>query len=353
MSTRSPFVAGPPIEDPKLFVGRQEELRRLALLMSGPQPTSVNVVGEPRIGKSSLLYHFAQTWDQRVANPKTYVVIYLCLRHVQCERETQFYQAVADALLQQRTVQGNSALQRPLKGVILDRQSFSAAMAQWRGRGTLAVICLDDIEVLLKDSKTFDDGFFNALRSLMDRSALMLVIASRKPLDLYRREAKLSSPFFTLSQVIRVRELNSETEAYAILNQPGDRDRVLDAEAQAVALQLGGHHPYRLQLAGECLWQARFVYDQDLNWAREQFRERLQGAGRRPRWPGQLWGPFRLLVWEVPVRIGQVARVMGRQWDDLSHWFAGVTLLVVLGLISIGLAHLDQVQTLLQDLIPG
>ncbi len=347
--TSSPFIAGPRIEDPKRFVGRQEELRRIAMLMSGSQAISVNVVGEPRIGKSSLLYHFAQTWDQRVTNPKHYVVIYLSLAEVVCEREDQFYQAVATGLLGQRTVRESRALQGPLQGV-LSRQSFAAALAQWRGRGTLAVLCLDDVEILLQDPKTFDDGFFNTLRSLMDRNALMVVIASRKPVERLRRETSLTSSFFQLTEVIRLRELGSETEAYGILNPAGDPKQVLDGEAQGVALQWGGRHPYRLQLAGQCLWQARFEADQDLGWARQQFRERLQG-GQIPVWAEQLWGPLRLLLWYLPVQIGQLAPGVSQRWGTLGHWITGITVLTVVALLLIGLAHLDQVQQWLPDAI--
>jgi hypothetical protein len=67
--------------------------------MSGVQPTSVNVVGDKRIGKSSLLYHFSQTWEQRVPEPSRYVVIYLSLQDADCHSEIGFYQAVAEALL--------------------------------------------------------------------------------------------------------------------------------------------------------------------------------------------------------------------------------------------------------------
>lgn len=351
MTSSSPYVAGPRIEDPKLFVGRQEELHQIATLMSGSQPISINVVGGPRIGKSSLLYHFAQTWDQRVANPKHYVVIYLPLHETRCEREDQFYQAVADGLLKQRPVQSNEALQRPLRGTLLNRQSFSAAMAQWRGRGTLAVLCLDDFEVLLQDTETFEDGFFNALQSLMDRSALMLVAASRKPLEAYRAEMKRSSAFFKLARVIRLGELRSETETYGILNPAGEQDHILDAEAQAVALQLGQRHPYRLQLAGQCLWEARFLHHQDLNWAREQFWERLQGPRRAPKWPGQLWKPLRWILWEAPLRIGKMAQLMGQRRDDSSYWLIGVTVLFLIGLLSMGIARFDHLKTLVSDLM--
>jgi hypothetical protein len=96
-------------------VGRKDELRAIASRMSGVQPTSINLVGEKRIGKSSLLYHFFQTWEQRVSDPNRYVVIYLSLQNVQCHRETDFYQAIARQLLHFPRVATNPALSDPLK----------------------------------------------------------------------------------------------------------------------------------------------------------------------------------------------------------------------------------------------
>ena len=59
-----PFYAGSMITDPQFFVGRREELDFITSRLMAAQPTSINVVGERRIGKSSLLYHFFQTYEQ-------------------------------------------------------------------------------------------------------------------------------------------------------------------------------------------------------------------------------------------------------------------------------------------------
>ncbi len=96
----NPFVAAGMIEDSRLFVGRKDELNAIASRMKGDQPTSINIVGEKHIGKSSLLYYFVQTWQQRVLhNTNRYVVIYLPLRGVDCQTETGFYEAIAESLL--------------------------------------------------------------------------------------------------------------------------------------------------------------------------------------------------------------------------------------------------------------
>ena len=102
------------ITTPSRFVGRREELNLLARRMDGAQPTSVNVVGERRIGKSSLLYHFMQTWEQRVDHASRFVVVYLDLQAKTPPTEAAFYKELAWALKQRPAVQRVDSLhQKP------------------------------------------------------------------------------------------------------------------------------------------------------------------------------------------------------------------------------------------------
>jgi len=153
-----PLVAGYKIEESWRFVDRREELHAIASRMSGVQPTSVNVVGDKRIGKSSLLYHFSPTWEQRVPEPSRYAVIYLSLQDADCHSEEGFYQAVAEALLS-RVSRLKLGLRNLLKAKLLHRQAFSDAIKQWKQQGVLPVLCLDDFESLLKRTEVFDNGF--------------------------------------------------------------------------------------------------------------------------------------------------------------------------------------------------
>jgi hypothetical protein len=61
----NPFVAAGKIEIGGPFIGRTEALNYIVDRMRIP-PTSVSVVGEKRLGKTSLLYYFSQTWAERV-----------------------------------------------------------------------------------------------------------------------------------------------------------------------------------------------------------------------------------------------------------------------------------------------
>src|SRR5437588_7597080 len=177
-----PFVAGPMITDARLFLGRKYELRRITNLMTGVQPTSVNVFGERRIGKSSLLYHFFQT-RKDTPDANQYVVVYLSLQNINCQSRSSFYQAVAQELLSHPSVQRRNDLSSTLSVDLLDHAGFVNTLKQWKQNKVLPVLCLDEFETLLKYPDEFDDSFYDHLRSLMDSNALMLVVASHKSLD--------------------------------------------------------------------------------------------------------------------------------------------------------------------------
>ena len=68
----NPFFFGGHITDPAKFVGRKAELRRIAALLETAhtgQMQSVSIVGERRIGKSSLLFHLKQVYPQWLTQP--------------------------------------------------------------------------------------------------------------------------------------------------------------------------------------------------------------------------------------------------------------------------------------------
>ena len=266
-----PFVAGPMITDPSRFVGRREQLALLARRMGGAQPTSVNVVGDRRIGKSSLLSHFFQTWEQRVSNPTRFVVVYLDLQAKTPSSETTFYQALGRALVKQPAVQRIESLRKNLLAPPRTHQDFVSLLEQFADYVLLPVFCLDEFEVLLKSGEQFTDIFFDRLRGCMNASQLMFILSSRRPLDVYAGEHDLTSAFFNLGHVVALGEF-SEDEAEELVCLPVDGEPALDPEERQLALEWGGRHPLRLQLAGLSLWEAREA-GKGVRWAKKLFRE--------------------------------------------------------------------------------
>lgn len=349
---RCPFVAGGMITDPRLFVGRKRELRDIALRMEGAQPISINVYGERRIGKSSLLYHFYQTWRQRVQDSSRYAVVYLTLQHGSITTEPALYGAIAAAL--------RPALPRRLHPALHqanDRSGFARLMETCCQQGILPVLCIDEFETLFRHRQAFDDDFYDAMRALMDRNQMMLVLASQRPVDVYSQQQRLTSRFFNLGHTLRLGELSDE-EADELVRLParawGDAPPALNRRQQLLARRWGGRHPYRLQLAAFCLWQAAHE-GRDERWARRCFDEQasraLTGASQRPlaRIRAML-ARTGAMAWRLPGAVGGLARRIGDAIDSAQNAVLGIIVLLIAAALLLGWLNWNQVIDLLNRL---
>jgi uncharacterized protein len=327
-TSRCPFYADGMITDSRYFVGRKEEIRFIVQNMTGDQPTSVNIVADRRMGKSSLLYHVYQTYENVVTQfgrqAQEFVVVYVSLRDGNCRSPDEFYRAIATQLLSRQSVQSNPALMQPLQGN-LDRGTFFQAMDAWKHSGVLPVVCLDDFEELLDRSSPFDDGFYDNLRSLQNRSELMLVIASRRSLRDYKCQGR-NSAFFNISQTWRLKGLEIP-EVQDLLRLPDVNQPGLNLERQQVARKWAGEQPYLLQLAGKYLWEAMQANRPD-DWARRRFEDDARGVARR-------FNLARMLFLGIG-RTGSWAQGLGNTLDDWGNFVKGMMIWVLLGLMLCG-----------------
>lgn len=349
-----PFVAGGMITDPRLFVGRKAELRTLTSRMQGAQPISVNVVGERRIGKSSLLYHLFLTWEQRVRDPNRYVVIYLSLQDARAQNETAFYDAIANALLARPAVRLRPALVEVLQRRPMTRADFAAAIDAFHENGLLPVLFLDEFEALFRHPEQFTNDFFDAMRALMDRNAMMLILASLRPLDIYRRQHRLTSSFFNLGHTLPLGSLTEE-EAADLIRLPASTvpgaPAALRLEEQRLARQWGGRHPYLLQLAASCLCQAR-QEGRDVAWARRCFEQQAVRLPSPPRL-SNFRHLFRLLAWQLPATLGRLAGRLGGAVDEARNWLVGIIIILVFLLALAGFLGREQLIDLLRRILGG
>ncbi len=346
LSDTAPFYAGSTISDSRYFIGYEEQLKTITVRAISDQPTSINVVGDKRTGKSSLLYHFYQTYEQRIEsrgkNPRKYLTVYLSLERGNCQHKSSFYRVVAEELcknLEQRYSWFGKPrrLIQALKANNFDPESFYQAIVQFRDVGILPILCLDKIEALFKHPEEFNNGFYDNLRSLMDRNALMLVIVSRKNLMVYSRRKKLTSSFFNLGQVMML-EGFTDNEARDLVRLPQTTIRggqaVLNENEQQTALEWGGRNPYLLQLAGLYLWEAK-QSNKDINWAKKRFaRQAREISANRSIWRRCLL-LLKWVFWRLPVKLGQAVKFIGTTLDELAAWVLGVFIVGIIILVAL------------------
>jgi len=352
-SPSNPFLAGPMITDPRYFVGRKAELDAITSRMTGSQPVSLNVVGRRRIGKSSLLYHFFQTYEQRVQDPNRYAVIYLDLQDAQYHRENKLYHAIAEQLYYLPKVRSQNTLTRPFQKVkTFERQTFSAVMAELKRQGLLPVLCLDEFEALFSHPQEFDNGFFDNLRSLMNGNNLMLVVASHRKLDFYRDRYGLTSSFFNLGHTLVLEELTEGEAKELLVSLPGRMgfSSGLSLDEQRLAREWGKCHPFLLQLAGYFLWEAR-QQGQNVGWAKARFDQEAQRVPRAKFNFTKLLPLLRLLLWNLPVRLGKMVKNIGLIVNDAIAWGIGISLIVLIVLTVLGLIPGTQVNELVKKFL--
>ena len=355
-----PFYAGSTISDQRYFVGYQTQLNTITVRAVSVQPTSINVIGRNRIGKSSLLYNFCQTYEERIGgkgkDPRNFLAVYISLQQGNCQSKSGFYRVIAGELakiLQPRLnwFRQPKKLLQDLKAASFDTDSFYEAMVQFRDVEILPIICLDDIESLFQQPEEFDNGFYDNLRSLMDKSALMLVIASDSNLKIYSKQKKLTSSFFNVGQVIKL-EGYSQFEAGDLVRLPqtiiSEQAAALSEAEQKIALAWGGKNPYLLQLAGLYLWEAK-KSSENIAWARKKFERQTQGISS----PHGIWGKcgrfIYWLFWRVPVRLGRFIYLFGSNLGEVASGILGLAMIGLIIFVFLGIVSIEDLIKAIQN----
>ncbi|MGD1937094.1 MAG: hypothetical protein ACFCA4_06025 [Cyanophyceae cyanobacterium] len=254
--------------------------------MFADQPTSINVVGPKRIGKSSLLRHVVRTYEERAPewNRKAqgFVVVYIDFDKTSCQTQAGFYGAIAKELLaaaekkqswKKFQNEQKQKLEASLKVTPFNGGAFEEALKVWKEHEILPVLCLDRFERLLDYPDEFPKGFYDGWRSLMDDGGVMLLIASRQALTVYSRQAKITSSFFNLGHTLRLKKF-SPKEAKKVSQLPAESDPVLSLERQVLMVQWGKNQPFCLQFAGLCLFEAQ-QQKRSNQWARQKFQDEM------------------------------------------------------------------------------
>lgn len=336
----NPFIVGPPIKDPRLFVGRKDELNTLINCMDGAQPTSVNIVGERRIGKTSLLYHLERTWAERVRDPDRFVFTVISMQQNNVCKKRGFFNAVARKLLNQPSVSNCPDLVNALSHNSMNGSEFADAMALFEREELLPVLCLDEFEILFKHPKEFDNTFYDGIRSIMDRSRMVIIAASPYPIKAYKQKHSITSTFFNQGRTEYLRGLQ-EHEIRDLLRLPastveGSAPALSDDEQKCAREWSGTDHPFFLQMAAYELCEMR-RNEKDKTWARKRFCEK---AGEYDRWglkrPGLLLRCLRMAFVKFPKRIGGLVRKTGTEIDNVTNWIMGWFLIIFLTLIVLG-----------------
>lgn len=276
----NPFTYGNPISDPQRFFGRQREVDQVFSRLRNAEAESSSLVGERRVGKTSLLHHLmhpAVRLKYGVDSDK-YIFVYADLQMVGPDTTpTRLVQRLLRNLARSVPQGEVGQIAEELRGLeVIDNFAMADLFDAVDANGLHVVFLLDEFENVTTNSN-FGPEFFYGLRSLAIQHNLTLITSSVSELiELTHSEAIRSSPFFNIFANINVR-LFSREEARRMIAAYLDGTGVSFSEGEIEeTLRLAGTHPFFLQAACHFLFEA---YQQKLdpeerqNFLLKEFRE--------------------------------------------------------------------------------
>lgn len=240
---RNPYLNRAMIRSVDQFFGRRREVQRVMARIGAPVPQSVSIVGERRVGKSSLLWHLAQEEVQArfLEEPERYVSMLLDFQGQQHLDREGFCRVFSQHL--------REGIGKRLE--LEEAVDFSGLEAGIEGleRAGLRLVCLlDEFETVTRNP-IFGSEFFGFLRSLANAHPVAFVTSSHRELQTLCHTREISeSPFFNIFAQVRLGALVEE-EARTLITEPSRGIGLPLKPYTAKILELSGRLPFFLQMA--------------------------------------------------------------------------------------------------------
>ncbi len=278
--TPNPFEYSKPIADPDRFFGRQSELTRLRDACH--QVRSVSVVGERRIGKSSLLKLFTVPKISREFGfGKEFVFCFNDLQGFEDSQPEQFWDWVLSELapkLPEESLQ--LSVQRTVKKKTFDNTSLRRLFEELK---SIKIIFLfDEFESILQNPN-FSKSFYGHLRYLTQKEhPVAFVTATRRELVYHVIDDDTkSSPFFNIFDNLVIRQLGEAESRNLVKTYLRGADISFTESELTKLLELSSSYAAFFQTAGSFLFSAYqnkgLKDDEAKRWSRveENFRSHI------------------------------------------------------------------------------
>ncbi len=231
------------IQSPEQFFGRRKEVSRVLSRIGGQRPQSVSIVGERRIGKSSLLFHLTcpDVRKRYLPQDDDLLVVFFDLQQLHDLPPEQFLLLLSDRI--RKTAEGLSP------GTTTGGYAeFQAVLEQLAANGKRLVLLFDEFDAITSNP-LFRKEFYSFLRSMANNQAVSYVTSSRVELQTLCHSTEIAdSPFFNIFSNLYLRPFE-RLDALDLITLPSrEVGRPLEAYADQV-IEMAGNLPFYLQIA--------------------------------------------------------------------------------------------------------
>jgi serine/threonine protein kinase len=242
---RNPYLNRVMIRRHGDFIGRKAELRRIYSRLNATPPGSVSIVGDRRIGKSSLLSYICMpaSRDAFLDRPDEVVMIFLDLQQEPDMKLTTF----VERLISRTQAELEGKLELPTPPATLD--GMKTLVQELTNARFRLVILLDEFE-LVTTNPNFSLEFYSFLRFLANHYDVVYLTSSVQDLQALCHTREISdSPFFNIFSTMRLTAFEPN-EARELVNVPSRRiGLALDPYYDFIVTELAGFFPMFLQIA--------------------------------------------------------------------------------------------------------
>lgn len=243
----NPYVNRAMIPHPDLFFGRKKEIKWLKKRICTASPQSISLLGERRIGKSSLLNHltFLEGDPGFLDDPGKYIFIYMDCQGLRSIDEPQLVTIIFTELKKKL----KDSIELSLKD---DFDDLRFLCEEITAKGLKLILLFDEFESITKNNH-FTPSFYSLLRSLANNYAIALITSSVKNLkDMCASREISDSPFFNIFTIHHMGPL-ARNEAEELITKPSFEYGIPLDGLQDRIISESGLHPFFLQIMC-CSW---------------------------------------------------------------------------------------------------
>jgi serine/threonine-protein kinase len=240
--TMNPYLNRVMIQEPRHFHGRRRELSRIFSRIGVERPQSVSVVGERRIGKSSLLYQLSlpEVQERFLPDRSLLVVVFLDFQQLRNISLQDFFLVLINQIRRAdpEIVTADSSGYR----------AFQQIQERLRERNKRLVLLFDEFDAITSNP-IFDREFYSFLRSVANNSAVAYVTSSMNELQRLCYSSEIAdSPFFNIFSTQHLKPFEKE-DALELIAKPSEQAGIPLAAFAEDILDMAGLFPFYIQIA--------------------------------------------------------------------------------------------------------
>lgn len=310
---KNPYMNRVMIRENMDFFGRKKQITKIYSRIGSARPQSVSIVGERRIGKSSLLNFIYNPMNRRkfLKEPDKYIFIFVDFQENRGIDSSELFATFFNCLINE--FRGQLEI-----NLTPEYESFEKVVAFLDGLGYKLILLFDEFELVTRNTN-FKAEFYSYARSLANNYNVAYVVASGRSLQSVCHSKEISdSPFFNIFSNINLGPFTREEQIDLVVVPSKRAGYPMDSFVDFV-YDLAGYYPFFIQMACAPLFE--FVKErghlskQLLENIKEEFLDEAQVHFQ------QIWDVYDDEYHSVLLRLAAKEQILARNQDILNNLY--------------------------------